>query len=140
MSATKLATLLLAVCGAALPCHADLVAHYALDETDGDAAPAADSLGANPGAVIGGAGNVSKGFASPKAYLGSSYDFALRGGLDLGDSTVVRPIDQWTMTWWMRSGGSLRGWLGRRLRVHRSKHWIKMRRGRDCRSCATVAW
>ncbi len=103
MSTFKVVNLLLASVLASAPlCRADLVAHYALDETDDSASPAVDSLGNNPGNIIGGEANLSKGVASAMPHLNTAYHFEIRGGLNIGTSQAARPSDQWTMTWWMR--------------------------------------
>ena len=78
--------------------NADLVAHYALDETDAGSTVVTDSLGNNPGELIGSA-TVTKGFS---ALHGTGYDFPLRSGFKIAPSPEVRPTDQFTMTWWFR--------------------------------------
>jgi hypothetical protein len=87
--------------GASLAARADLVAHYALDELPGSGDTVADSFDKNPATLIS-SGNVTKGVASPAPAFGTAYDFELRGGANLGIGSEVRPIDQFTMTWWMR--------------------------------------
>ena len=77
---------------------ADLVAHYSLDET-GAETTVTDSFGLNHGTLIS-PGDVTKGFAAPH---GTGYDFALRGGANLGSASEVRPSDQFTITWWFRA-------------------------------------
>ncbi|MFT5107847.1 MAG: hypothetical protein ACI9UA_003482 [Pseudoalteromonas tetraodonis] len=78
--------------------HADLVAHYSLDETDAGNNNVTDSFGLNDGTLISPA-NVAKGVAAPH---GTGYDFALRGGANLGTGNQVRPDDQFTISWWFR--------------------------------------
>ena len=86
-----LATALLA------PAKADLVAHYALDEAGGGSV-VTDSLGNNPGALIG-SGTATKGVSAPH---GTGYDFELRSGLSIPPTAAVRPTDQFTITWWFK--------------------------------------
>jgi hypothetical protein len=80
-----------------LPIQADLVAHYALDETD-PGTTVDDSLNKNPGTLIGTAAP-TKGFTSP---LNTGYDFPLRSGFKIDPATEVQPTDQFTITWWFR--------------------------------------
>ena len=84
-----------------LPSPADLVAHYALDEAPTDDAILTDSLGANNGVFINPPG-ITRGVPSPGPSLGTACDFSLRSGANLGTGPEVRPIDQFTLTWWMR--------------------------------------
>ena len=80
---------------------ADLVAHYALDEPAGSGDTVIDSLGSNDGTLIG-APHVTREVPSFLPALGTAYEFGLRGGANLGTGEEVRPVDQFTMTWWMR--------------------------------------
>lgn len=75
---------------------ADLVAHYALDETGGSVVT--DSFGDNHGEVIG-SGSAGQGFA---ALHGTGYNFATRSGFEISPAPEVQPTDQFTMTWWFR--------------------------------------
>ena len=84
-----------------LPSTADLVAHYALDEAPTDDAILTDSLGTNNGVFINPPG-ITRGVPSPGPSLGTACDFSLRSGANLGTGPEVRPIDQFTLTWWMR--------------------------------------
>ena len=77
---------------------ADLVAHYALDETDPGNNTVTDSLGLNHGTIIS-PGNVTKGLPGPH---GAVYDFGLRGGVNIPPASEIRPDDQFTITWWFR--------------------------------------
>ncbi|MFT6239342.1 MAG: hypothetical protein ACJAQT_001421 [Akkermansiaceae bacterium] len=79
------------------PAYADLVAHYALDETS-PSPIVTDSLGQNPGTLIGTA-TPTKGFTAPHA---TAYDFPLRSGFKINPSPEVQPSDQFTLTWWFR--------------------------------------
>ena len=96
---------LLAVCLISVPCTpsalADLVAHYAFDEPAGSGDRIIDSLGSNDGTLIGSA-SVTREAPAANPALGTAYEFGLRGGANLGTGSEVRPIDQFTMTWWMR--------------------------------------
>ncbi len=89
------------LCLCAWEVRADLVAHYPLDELPGSGNTVTDSLGLNHGTLIS-PGNVTKGIVSPVTFPGTAYDFALRGGANLGSGSEVRPTDQFTLTWWMR--------------------------------------
>lgn len=79
------------------PAWSDLVAHYALDETSATTI-VADSLGQNPGTLIGTAAP-TKGFSAPHA---NAYDFPLRSGFKVDPAPAVQPSDQFTLTWWFR--------------------------------------
>ena len=83
------------------PTPADLVAHYALDDPPAGGDTVIDSLGRNNGVLINPA-SVTRGVAAHDPAFGTACDFALRGGINLGTRTEVRPVDQFTMTWWMR--------------------------------------
>ncbi|MDB4597092.1 lamin tail domain-containing protein, partial [Akkermansiaceae bacterium] len=78
--------------------HADLVAHYTLDELDVGSTVVTDSLGSNHGELIG-SGSATKGFSAPH---GTGYDFALRSGFKIPPTSEVRPTDQFTISWWFR--------------------------------------
>ncbi|MDB4283003.1 lamin tail domain-containing protein [Akkermansiaceae bacterium] len=78
--------------------HADLVAHYALDEAAGGSAVVEDSLGSNPGELIG-SGTATKGFSAPH---GTGYDLPLRSGFKIAPAPEVQPTDQFTISWWFR--------------------------------------
>ncbi|MGJ8697569.1 MAG: lamin tail domain-containing protein [Verrucomicrobiaceae bacterium] len=80
------------------PLRADLVAHYALDETDPASTTVSDSLGKNPGTLIGSA-SPTKNFTSP---LNVGYDFPTRSGFKIDPAPEVQPTDQFTITWWFR--------------------------------------
>lgn len=81
-----------------LPIQADLVAHYALDETDPSTTFVLDSLQQNNGVLI---GNLAptKSFA---ALHGTGYNFPLASGFRIDPSPQVQPTDQFTITWWFR--------------------------------------
>ena len=81
-----------------LPASADLVAHYALDETDTATSVVQDSLQQNNGVLIG-SSNPTKNFT---AIHGSGYDFPLRSGFRVDPAPEVQPTDQFTITWWFR--------------------------------------
>ena len=57
-----------------------------------------DSLGNNPGALIG-SGTATKGVSAPH---GTGYDFELRSGFSIPPTAAVRPSDQFTITWWFK--------------------------------------
>lgn len=81
-----------------LPASADLVAHYALDETDTTTSVVQDSLQQNNGVLIG-SGSPTKNFTAPH---GTGYDFPLRSGFRVDPAPEVQPNDQFTITWWFR--------------------------------------
>ncbi|HBF17845.1 MAG TPA: hypothetical protein DDW37_09425, partial [Verrucomicrobiales bacterium] len=81
-----------------IPVSADLVAHYALDETDPGTSVVQDSLQQNNGLLIG-SSSPAKDF---KALHGTGYDFPLRSGFRVNPSPEVQPTDQFTITWWFR--------------------------------------
>ncbi|MDF1712746.1 MAG: lamin tail domain-containing protein, partial [Akkermansiaceae bacterium] len=81
-----------------LPASADLVAHYALDETDTTTSVVQDSLQQNNGVLIG-SGSPTKNFTAPH---GTGYDFPLRSGFRVDPAPAVQPNDQFTITWWFR--------------------------------------
>jgi len=81
-----------------LPIQADLVAHYALDETDPASNVVTDSLGQNNGVTIGST-SPTKGFA---ALHNTGYNFPLRSGFRIPATPTVQPTDQFTITWWFR--------------------------------------
>ncbi|NRB27084.1 MAG: hypothetical protein HRU37_05310, partial [Roseibacillus sp.] len=83
------------------PTLADLVAHYALDDSPAGGDTVIDSLGRNNGVLINSA-SVTRGGAAHDPTFGTACDFALRGGINLGTRTEVRPVDQFTLSWWMR--------------------------------------
>lgn len=72
-----------------LPIQADLVAHYALDETDPSTTFVLDSLQQNNGVLI---GNLAptKSFA---ALHGTGYNFPLASGFSIDPSPQVQPTD-----------------------------------------------
>ena len=92
---TKFLSLFL--CGL-ITANADLVAHYALDETDTTTNIVQDSLEQNDGILIG-SSSPAKDF---KAVHGTGYDFPLRSGFRVNPSPEVQPTDQFTITWWFR--------------------------------------
>ena len=77
--------------------YADLVAHYALDETDPGNAMVTDSFGQNHGMVVG--TGTTKNFQAPH---GTGYDFTLSSGVNIPPASEIRPTDQFTITWWFR--------------------------------------
>ncbi|MFW2386008.1 MAG: lamin tail domain-containing protein [Akkermansiaceae bacterium] len=79
------------------PLDADLVAHYALDET-GNSSTVTDSFGSNHGTLIG-ASSPTKGFAAP---FSTGYNFPLRSGFKIDPSPEVQPTDQFTISFWFR--------------------------------------
>ncbi|MDC0281751.1 lamin tail domain-containing protein [Akkermansiaceae bacterium] len=81
-----------------IPVSADLVAHYALDETDASTKVIQDSLQLNNGLLIGNS-NPTKNF---RALHGTGYDFPLRSGFRVNPALEVQPTDQFTITWWFR--------------------------------------
>ncbi len=81
-----------------LPASADLVAHYALDETDTTTTVVQDSLQQNNGVLIGNS-NPTKNFT---AIHGTGYNFPLRSGFRVDPAPEVQPTDQFTITWWFR--------------------------------------
>ena len=81
-----------------IPVSADLVAHYALDETDASTRVIQDSLQLNNGLLIGNS-NPTKNF---RALHGTGYDFPLRSGFRVNPAPEVQPTDQFTITWWFR--------------------------------------
>ena len=85
------------LCGL-LPTSADLVAHYALNETNTATSVVQDSLEQNNGILIGSSSPI-KNFGSPH---GTGYDFPLRSGFRVNPSPEVQPTDQFTITWWFR--------------------------------------
>jgi len=89
--------LILTICIAA-NVHADLVAHYPLDETSAADNTVTDSLGQNHGTLIS-PGEVTKGINAPH---GTGYEFTLRGGASIPPTSAIRPVDQFTITWWFR--------------------------------------
>ena len=84
--------------GGLITANADLVAHYALDETDTTTSIVQDSLKQNDGILIG-SSSPAKDF---KALHGTGYDFPLRSGFRVNPSPEVQPTDQFTITWWFR--------------------------------------
>ncbi|MCH2064447.1 MAG: lamin tail domain-containing protein [Roseibacillus sp.] len=91
--------LFLVLCAPSAP--ADLVAHYPFDEPPAGDDTVIDSLGRNHAVLINST-SVTRGVAAHDPAFGTACDFALRGGVNLGTGTEVRPVDQFTMTWWMR--------------------------------------
>ena len=83
------------------PIQADLVAHYSFDEISPDESTVVDSLGRNNGSFINGS-DVLRGVSSPDALLGTACEFTLQSGVNLGTGSAVRPVDQFTISWWMR--------------------------------------
>ena len=83
------------------PIQADLVAHYSFDEISPNESTVVDSLGRNNGAFINGS-DVLRGVSSPDALLGTACEFTLQSGVNLGTGSAVRPVDQFTISWWMR--------------------------------------
>ncbi|MGC6427043.1 MAG: lamin tail domain-containing protein [Akkermansiaceae bacterium] len=79
------------------PLQADLVAHYALDETSGSTT-VTDSIGLNNGTLIG-TSSATKGLSAP---FGTAYDFPLRSGFKIDPTPAVQPTDQFTISFWFR--------------------------------------
>ncbi len=75
---------------------ADLVAHYALDETDPTSPIVNDSFGNNPGTLIGSA-PPTKNFVGAH---GSSHNFPQRSGFSISPAPEVQPADQFTISFW----------------------------------------
>ena len=80
---------------------ADLVVHYAFDESNQSNETVVDSLGRNNGTLIN-ASEVIREAPSHDPLFGTACEFPPRSGVNLGTDSAVRPVDQFTISWWMR--------------------------------------
>lgn len=80
---------------------ADLVVHYAFDESNQSNETVVDSLGRNNGTLIN-ASEVIREAPSHDPLFGTACEFPARSGVNLGTDSAVRPVDQFTISWWMR--------------------------------------